>query len=68
MLPGALPNAIIGHRNEHSSEQEHQLFEDKSTAPRLATAEGIALCSLNAIETSFGALPVLLSPETHTPL
>ena len=48
MLPGALPNTIIGHRSEHSSEQEHQLFEDKSTAPRLATAKGIALCSLNA--------------------
>ena len=47
MLPGALPNTIIGLRSEHSSEQEHQLFEDKSTAPRLATAEGTALCSLN---------------------
>jgi hypothetical protein len=47
MLPEALPNTIIGHRSEHSSEQEHQLFEDKSTASRLATSEGIALCSLN---------------------
>ena len=47
MLPGALPNTIMGHHSEHSPEQEHQLLENKSTTPRLATARGTALCSLN---------------------